>query len=366
MPVYQQGTAPYLTAADGGGIDTSNPSIEEVCMAITVPEGAPPAAGWPAVVFAHGTGGSFRNHVRDEVAGVLAAATPKFAVIGIDQVEHGPRRGASMQHPNNLFFNFLNPAVTRGNPLQGAADQLSVARFAKTLDVAAAVTTGEAIKIDATKLFFFGHSQGSTEGSLMLPFGDDYKAAVLSGNGASLRDALRTKTQPENIAAVLPIVLQDPLMSHPDLGPGVTLYHPVLSLLQQWIDPADPLNFADPIRTPLQGHTGKHLFQTFGIEDTYSPPVTMATYAVAGGLTQVTPHASADPPYEDDGDGHLPTPVAVGYAAAGAGFTHGLRQYGAPNASDGHFVVFDVPAANDDMVLFLTGSAGAMPPVIGQ
>ena len=33
---------------------------------------------------------------------------------------------------------------------------------------------------------------------------------------------------------------------------------------------------------------------------------------------------------------------------------------------DGHFVVFDVKAANDDMVLFLTGAAGATPPVIGQ
>jgi len=368
IPVFQQGTAPYLTPADGGGIDTSKPRTEEVCMSITVPEGPPPAAGWPAVVFAHGTGGNFRNHVRDEVAGALAAATPQFAVIGIDQVEHGPRRGESTQSPNNLFFNFLNPAVTRGNPLQGAADQLSVARFAKALDADAATTTGEAIKVDGTKLFFFGHSQGSTEGSLMLPFGDDYKAAVLSGNGASLRDALRTKTKPENIAAALPLVLQDPAMSDPDLGPGVTINHPVLSLLQQWIDPADPLNFASAIGKPLTGHTGKHAFQTFGIEDTYSPPITMATFAVAGGFVQVTPDASADPAY--DGSEEFTTdllkPVAAGYKAAANGFTLGVRQYGAPANSDGHFVVFATPAATDDMVLFLTGAAGATPPVIGQ
>jgi hypothetical protein len=287
-------------------------------------------------------------------------------VIGIDQVEHGHRRGDSTEHPNNLFFNFLNPAATRGNPLQGAVDQLSVARFAKALDVAGAVTTGEAIKVDGTQLFFFGHSQGSTQGSLMLPFGDDYQAAVLSGNGASLRDALRTKTQPEDIAGVLPIVLQDPLMSHPDLGPGVTLYHPVLSLLQQWIDPADPLNFAAAIGSPLPGHSGKHVFQTFGTEDTYSPPVTMATFAVAGGLTQVTPHSSADPAYADADDGALPAPVPVGYAAPGSGVTLGMRQYGAPSGSDGHFVVFDVGAANDDMVLFLTTATLVTPPVIGQ
>jgi hypothetical protein len=56
----------------------------------------------------------------------------------------------------------------------------------------------------------------------------------------------------------------------------------------------------------------------------------------------------------------------VGYKAAANGFTLGLRQYGAPKNSDGHFVVFDTQSANDDMVLFLTGAAGATPPVIGQ
>jgi len=362
IPVYQQGTAPYLTPDDGGGIDTKKSRDEDVCLSITVPEGAPPAAGWPAVVFAHGTGGSFRSHVRDEVAGVLASATPQFAVIGIDQVEHGPRRGGSMESPNNLFFNFLNPAASRGNPLQGAADQLTLARFAKALNVDAATSTGSAIKVDGTKLFFFGHSQGSTEGSLMLPFGDDYKAAVLSGNGASLRDALRTKTKPENIAAALPLVLQDPTMSDPQLGPGVTLNHPVLSLLQQWIDPADPLNFAALIGKPLAGHTGKHAFQTFGVDDSYSPPVTMATFAVAGGFVQVQPDASAKTPYDEA----LPAAVDLGYRATANGFTLGLRQYGAPKASDGHFVVFDTQAATDDMVLFLTSAAGSAPPVVGQ
>jgi hypothetical protein len=363
LQVYQQGTAPYLTPEDGGAIDTKKPHAEDVCVSITVPEGSAPAAGWPAVVFAHGTGGSFRSHVRDEVAGVLSVGTAKFAVIGIDQVEHGPRRGDSTESPNDLFFNFLNPAATRGNPLQGAADQLSVARFAKTLNVDAGTTKGAAIKLDGTKLFFFGHSQGSTEGSLMLPFGDDYKAAVLSGNGAALKEALRTKTKPENIAAALPLALQDPAMSDPDLGGGVTATHPVLSLLQHWIDPADPLSFAAVVGKPLPNHTGKHVFQTFGIEDNYSPPITMATYAVAGGFTQVTPHASADPVYAEDDV--LPDPVALGYKAAGNGFTLGLRQYGAPADADGHFVVFDVPAANDDMVLFLTGAVSGAP-VIGK
>lgn len=362
IPVFQEGTAPYRTPADGGGVSTKKPRREEVCMSLTVPTGTPPSAGWPTVVFAHGTGGNFRSHVREEVAGLLATARPPFAVIGIDQVQHGPRRGDSLESPDNLFFNFLNPAAARGNPLQGAADQLSLARFAKALSADAATTGGSAIKVDANKLFFFGHSQGSTEGSLMLPFADDFKAAVLSGNGASLRDALRTKTKPQNIAGALPIVLQDPVMLDPGIGEGVTLYHPVLSLLQQWIDPADPLNFARAIGTPLPMHKGKHLFQTFGLDDSYSPPVTLATFSIAAGLTQVTPDASAKKPYTEG----LPQAVAVGYKAAPMGFTLGMRQYAAPKGSDGHFVVFDTQAAQDDLALFLTGAAGTTPPAIGQ
>ncbi len=363
IPVFQQGEAPYLR--EGGHVDLQEPGSEEVCLSLTVPEGPPPAAGWPTVVFAHGTGGSFRSHVRDEVAGVLAAATPAFAVIGIDQVQHGPRRGDSSESPNKLFFNFFNPAATRGNPLQGAADQLSVARFAQALDVDESTTHGEAIKLDPSRLFFFGHSQGATEGSLMLPFGDAYKAAVLSGNGASLRDALRTKTKPENIARGLPLVLQEPLMAHPKLGASITAFHPVLSLLQQWIDPADPLSFAEAIGSPLPSHSGKHLFQTFGVSDSYSPPDTLATFALAARLKQVEPHASVSEPYVGyfDGVSSL-NPIPLGYAATGNAFTLGMRQYAAD--TDGHFVVFDVPAANDDMLLFFTSATGSTPPVIGQ
>jgi len=192
----------------------------------------------------------------------------------------------------------------------------------------------------------------------------------LSGNGASLRDALTTKTKPQNIAAALPLVLQDPAMSDPQLGPGVIASHPVLSLLQQWIDPADPLNFAELLGKPLVGHTGKHAFQTFGLDDSYSPPITLATFALAGGFTHVAPDASASPPYIGDlpvdKTGKLVT-VPVGYKAPASSFTLGLRQYGAPKKnSDGHFVVFDTQAANDDMVLFLTGAAGATPPAIGK
>jgi predicted esterase len=349
LPIFQQGfaqgKAPYVSPADGGGIviESSQPT-EEVCLSLTVPKGGTmPVAGWPLVVFAHGTGGNFRDHVSASVAGALSTASVPFAVLGIDQVTHGPRRGDSTISPDQLFFNFLNPQAARGNPIQGAADQLSLARFAATIDGSGENPT----TIDPANLFFFGHSQGATEGSLMLPYGDAYKAAVLSGNGASLANALLSKTKPVNIKDVYPFAIADTDAA----GDGS---HPVLTLLQQWIDPAEPQNFAIvTAKEPLMNHTAKHVFQTYGTGDSYSPPVTLGIYAKAGRFTQVNPEL------EDIGLAAEDAPLA-GNEQSGM-ITLGMRQYEPPSGRDGHFVVFDVPTANEDMVRFLTEAVSGVP-----
>ncbi len=369
LPIFQQGTEPYTDAPDGRIADAPVRN-EDVCMALTVPKGTMPAAGWPLVVFAHGTGGSFRDHIRPEVAGALSnvtlpdASSMQFAVLGIDQVEHGPRRGASDASPNNLFFNFANPDAARGNPLQGAADQISLARFGASLDVSAADTGGDAIKIDPDQIVFFGHSQGSTEGSLMLPYADEYKGAVLSGNGASLMDALLTKKQPVNISAAVPFVLAD-YDSTGGLNGGSM--HPVLSLLQQWVDPADPLNFADPAgNAPITGHNAKHVFQTYGLGDNYAPPATLATYALAAGLERAADDASVTTPDKIGTLTPKPVPLSGNVMVAGNPVTLAVREYAPPSGRDGHFVVFDVPSADQDAVRFLGMAAAGQVPQVGK
>jgi hypothetical protein len=370
LPIFQQGDAPY--ADTGGGIVTDQPvRQEDVCLALTVPKGSSmPAAGWPLVVYAHGTGGSFRSHVRPEIAGVLSSAiTPSgsvgFAVLGIDQVEHGPRRGPSNASPNDLFFNFKNPDAARGNPIQGAIDQIMVARFAAQLKLTAAESGGAAIQIDPAAVVFYGHSQGATHGSLALPYTEAYKAAVLSGNGASLIHALIGKTKPVNVKAALPIVLAD--VDAFDGGlPGGDM-HPVLSLLQQWIDPADPINYARAIgRVPESGHGPKHVFQSYGLGDSYSPPLTLATFAIAAGLDEAVADASAAKPDDIPNLTPKPVPLAGNAKVGSANVTLGVRQYGPPAGKDGHFVALDVAAANSDVARFLGMAASGAVPQIGQ
>jgi hypothetical protein len=194
----------------------------------------------------------------------------------------------------------------------------------------------------------------------MLPYADAYKAAVLSGNGASLMNALLTKTKPVDIASVLPLVASD----LQGLTGGLAEYHPVLTLLQSWIDPADPLNFARPAAVePLEGHLAKHVFQTYGTSDHYSPPITLAIYAQAAALSLVEPG-------EDD----LEALFAIKLSTSGAplsgnygsgAVTAGIRQYEAADDSDGHFVVFDVPQAREDVVRFLGQAVSGEVPEIG-
>jgi hypothetical protein len=54
--------------------------------------------------------------------------------------------------------------------------------------------------------------------------------------------------------------------------------------------------------------------------------------------------------------------VTVGTAQ----YTLGVREYGPPKNDDGHFVAFDVPSANADVVRFLAAGVGATPPPIGH
>lgn len=369
LPIFQKGNAPYETPTDGGGLDLAmdgTPQLvrtEQVCMSLTIPKGqAMPNNGWPLVVYAHGTGGSFRSHVNEGVAARLASVDDgmggktRMAVLGIDQVAHGTRRGMSSESPNTLFYNYGNPNAARGNPLQGAADQLALVRFARALNLDAMTSpTGAAIKFD--RVLFWGHSQGATEGSVGLAY-SDVPALVLSGQGASLMDALLTKKKPVDVSSVLPILVQDL---------AVDGNHPVPALLQNAIDPADPLDHAAAMTvSPAQGVTSKHVFQPFAQKDTYSPAVTQLTYAFAAALGVATPPMSVsmqDPTLK--GAGYKMVPLSGNVIVKSVPYTAAIREY-PPGMGDGHFVVFGDVDAKADVDRFLAEAAKGVVPHVGK
>lgn len=345
LPSFQQGTPPFIHPTDGGDFvldGEGKPTVQgttEVCMSITVPKGTAPGGAWPLVIYAHGTGGSFRSHVNEGLAARLAAVgSVKMAVLGIDQVGHGPRRGASDAAPETLFFNFANPAAALGNVLQGAADQASLVRLAKTLTIPGTVTGGAEVKFG--KVAFWGHSQGATEGSIIMPYlqNTDVAGVVYSGVGGSLIDSLLSKKRPVNLAAVAPAVLSES-------PAAITVMHPALAMFQNAVDPVDPVDHA--AAAIGAGPQAKHVFVPYGLNDTYSPPATQHAYVVAAGLGHAAPPAGVTP----DDLGRSPTAVPVKGNAPG-NITAVVRQY-APNGYDGHFVVFRNDDAKGDADRFL-------------
>ncbi len=369
LPIFQRGTAPYFEPTDGGDFEIETdgtPKLqrtEQVCMSLTVPKGtAMPPTGWPLLIYAHGTGGSFRSSVTEGIAARMASVdgTDHVAVLSIDQVQHGPRRGSSTQSPNDLFFNFANPKAARGNPVQGAADQLALLRFATTFDLAAGQSpTAAEIKFGA--IAYWGHSQGATEGAIALPYAPagTPRGVVLSGIGASLIDALLTKTSPVNIAAAVPFVLQEPS--------GVNGNHPVLSLLQNDIDSADPLNHARAMTLGANPPAAtKNLFVPYGDKDTYSPPATEITYVYAAGMGAVQPPPSVTSP-EPNITALAPKPAPYGANANVGGNIRTLvcREY-TPASFDGHFVSTRDADAKKDVDHFVVDALKGTAPLVGR
>jgi len=182
-PNFQEGDPPYRRV--GGAIETDEAGVplvqrsEEIRFTITVPVDAPPAGGWPVVLYAHGTGGSYTSFVTNGTARRLADVG--IAAISIDQVLHGPRDPTSSS-PDLNFFNLLNPNSARDNTLQGAIDLMSLTRLAEVLDFD---DPGEGYHLifDPEHIMFFGHSQGGITGAPFLGTEDNVKGGILSGSG---------------------------------------------------------------------------------------------------------------------------------------------------------------------------------------
>jgi hypothetical protein len=145
-------------------------------------------------------------------------------------------------------------------------------------------------------------------------------------------------------------------------------FNPVLAMLQTWIERSDTINYGPLLaRTPPRGADGtplrpKAIYQSMGLVDHYTPVPNIEALAVAIGGNLVGPELEPieglalrqrpvlSAPVMDNLDGT--TAVLAEYKATGG---------------DGHFVVFNVPAARKQSAEFLgtlarTGTATLVTP----
>ena len=380
-PNYQVGVPPFDKYGDGGEFNfvDGEPEVYEYFDArfsLTVPANdcVMPEAGWPVVLYAHGTGGSWRSYIKSGYVELLADRC--IAMMGVDQIFHGTRPGApdEKQGVQIAFFNFENLIAARTNGRQSALDEVQRARLFTESPLlpessggipSNASHTGEHILFDPSKVMFFGHSQGGLNGPLYLAIDDSALGGVLSGSGAVIIVTLLEKTEPSpSIADLLRSVF---LGLKADEYDELDFFHPALSLAQSMVDTIDPINYARMIALePRPGFMPKSVYMSEGIGadgigDSYTPPHGTEAQAIAMGLPLQLP---AQVEIDELAFGG-PEPIAIpvegltgnlpcGLASEACGLASGvLAQWAPPAGTDGHFVVFNVPEAEQQISEFL-------------
>jgi predicted esterase len=347
-PNFQRGEVPYRDEGSGAiVVDRAGRPVvqrsEPLRVSISVPRTAMPAAGWPVALVAHGTGGDFQSYLRDGTAERLAAQG--IASISIDQVLHGPRGDG--RDPALTFFNFENPEAARDNPMQGAADGFALVRVVEGLVIPRGDGPTAEVRFDDERIFFFGHSQGGLTGPPFIAYEPAVRASVLSGAGGLLYYALLGKTEPIDIAGLVEALLAEDELDE---------WNPQLALLQTWIERSDAVNYGPLlVRRPPPGLVPRPVFQSEGFIDRFTPRATIEALATAIGGNQVAPLVA---PVEGLGL-RARRPLTAPVADNLDGTTAALVQYQAPAGEDGHFVVFDVPAAQAQSIRFLATRAAA-------
>ncbi len=325
----QQGTRPYFTPGPMGtegaiALDASGRIVaqatESLCVGLSIPKASAPAGGWPLVIYGHGTGGDYQSGLTD-LAGQLAnigngmgGTLARAAVLTFDNVMHGPRQGlpeAAWVDPGDVFFNLQNPRAARDNIFQGAADVLSLARFARTTTLTVAGVGS--IGFDAARVLYYGHSQGTVIMPPVLAADSGLAAVVLTGAGAEIGLTVLEKKKPTDISALVRSAFGDQ---------GLTRLHPAIALLSTFYGPSDAPAYAGAVVS-----AERPLLMVYGVRDGFTPESTQAALIRGARLPLVGPvlrpisrstTAPATPP---------PSSGAVQFAPPTMGVTY-----------DGHFV----------------------------
>ncbi|MFH2010721.1 MAG: hypothetical protein ABI333_29235 [bacterium] len=362
MPVYQEGDPPFTAIGGRWAFDGDTPVLqthEEANFWITLPRRAVPAQGVPVAVFIRTGGGGDRplvdrgahaephgDPIEPGSGPALQFARAGYAGVSVDG-PHGGLRNVNGGDEQFLMFNLSNPAALRDNIRQSAVE---IALVAHILDTTTFDASGcpdadlTPVSFDLAHLALMGHSMGATIAPLVLAVEPLYRAAILSGAGASWIENLMYKQSP--------LVVRDMAELMLNYEPGALHRHdPALSILQWAADSADPLSYLrDVVREP-GARSPVQVLMLQGIVDTYIMP--SIANAMSLGLGLDLAGVSLDAPHPElaeftplaelldlVGATTVALPVEGNLTVAGDPVTAVVAQHPEDGIEDGHEVVF--------------------------
>lgn len=298
------------SAPDDGTFDfvdgqaKAQPGVVKVPVTLILPRTAPPATGYPVVIFSHGTPSNrqFVMTFANELARV------GIATVAMDGLYHGVRASGGTDARNNFPGTYVGPdgfsdasdtptstvelSATlqsapryRANLWQYALEWCQLRRLLAnpTLDLSAAADQfpeGTALRFDATRIGWVGTSFGAFTGAALLPVETDIRAFFLNvGNG----DALQWQGESPSNRPQIELVL---LLFGMDSSVPLTRFTPFTNIAFGAIEPG----FAGASTEDVDP-AGPDILMTEVEYDEYVPNRSTEILAAALGIPQITPAA---------------------------------------------------------------------------
>ncbi|MCK6552596.1 alpha/beta hydrolase [Myxococcota bacterium] len=174
VPSFRVDVDGALLATPAGATRTGSERVEGLA---TIPKGAGP---FPIVYFQHGLG----DHKEQLWRWANELAARGIAMVAFDAPLHGARTDKPRSAGTN-FINIVEPALVVDNFRQAEAEHTYLVRVIEAFADTELFDDGST-PLDATRLFWLGHSLGSMIGSVAVGLEPRYQGAVLIVGGGSL------------------------------------------------------------------------------------------------------------------------------------------------------------------------------------
>jgi hypothetical protein len=243
---------------------------------------------------------------------------------------------------SQYFFNLVNPRASRDNALQGSADLFHLVHLIQK-DPGGLTKALAGSVLDPERIYFVGHSQGANVAAAFIAAETALKRVALGGVGADTSLKVLHQQSPFILKTVAGFIFADT---------NLTRIHPIMGALSTLFGESDMGSYARTyVRNPIEGRSPVSLLLYSGLDDKFAPTLTHNVLIRAMQLPLVGPALAPILGVEHDSRSSVKTNVN-GVTAGAVQFSSGSSGV-CPPLCDGHFVMFNSPAALQTLATFL-------------